>query len=105
MLHLSAMSGDNNMVVAVTTIWEEVIRDMLNTARQQQLRRPDDDDLQERVQDLETEWRLRNTLGETPYDLVPECTCPPKGRGCNCSASFNDVPCTSRNVSIMYHLL
>ena len=61
------------MVVAVTTIWDEVIRDMLNTARQQQLRRPDDESLQRRVEELERDWRARTTLGETAYDMVPEC--------------------------------
>ena len=135
-LHLAAMSGDNNMVVvfccsrtrrrwwrraqgvgwggtkgasrqrclyrctmshtqvvAVTTIWDEVIRDMQNTARQQLLRRPDDDDARQRVDELENEWRQRNTLGELPYDVVPECH--PGADGiCQCSALFNDVPCT-----------
>eukprot|EP00729_Bicosta_minor_P021369 gene21369-6111_t len=72
-LHLAAMSGDHNMVIAVTTIWDEVVRDMLNTARQQLLRRPDDEDVLRRVEELENEWRQRNTLGESPYDMVPEC--------------------------------
>jgi len=84
-------------VVAVTTIWDEVIREMLNAARQQVLRRPNDDETRRRVEDLENEWRQRNTLGESPYDLVPECcpTCNPAH--CQCSAWFNDVPCTAHN--------
>lgn len=54
-LHLAALSGDNNMVVAVTTIWEEVVRDMLNSTKMQLARRPDDTGVKQRVEDLESD--------------------------------------------------
>ena len=91
------MSGDHNMVIAVTTIWDEVVRDMLNTARQQLLRRPDDEDVLRRVEELENEWRQRNTLGESPYDMVPECQAVGGSTYCRCSALFNDVTCSAHN--------
>jgi len=99
-LHLAALSGDHNMVIAVTTIWEEVVREMLSAAQADLAEQPDNEDLLVRVEQLEGDWRSRSTLGETAHDLVPECS--PVGsskawpKRCQCSALYNDVPCTAR---------
>eukprot|EP00051_Salpingoeca_urceolata_P014869 m.189688 g.189688 ORF g.189688 m.189688 type:complete len:856 (+) comp18214_c1_seq1:232-2799(+) len=93
-LHCASISGDANMVSAVNIIWQNALQDLLDAALVQLKRRPGDAFYAQRVEDLRGEWRIRTTLGDTPYDLVPVCE--PAGQGgCQCSASFNDIPCTS----------